>query len=71
MQLMSAEHYCEGWQDLTCTAAPVRSSGRIVGVVDITGNYALVRPYLLGVVMRCALEIEEELNKAAGAVPYA
>jgi two-component system sensor histidine kinase KdpD len=22
VQLMAAEHYCDGWQDLTCTATP-------------------------------------------------
>lgn len=67
MQLMAAEHFCEGWQDLTCTAAPVRlsRSGKIVGAIDITGSYSLVRPYLLGFVMRCALEIEEALNNVS------
>lgn len=65
MQLMAAEHFCEGWQDLTCTAAPIRlwRTGKVVGSLDITGRYALVRPYLLGFIMRCALEIEEALNK--------
>ena len=65
MQLMAAEHFCEGWQDLTCTAAPIRSSrtGEVIGALDITGGYRLVRPYLLGFVMRCALEIEEALAK--------
>ena len=24
VQFMGAEHYCDGWQDLTCTAAPIR-----------------------------------------------
>jgi two-component system sensor histidine kinase KdpD len=63
LQLMAGEHYCEGWQDLTCTAAPIHDSetGDIVGVLDITGDYHLVRPQLLGTIVQYALEIEERL----------
>ena len=33
------EHYCQGWQPWICYGSPVRDpdSGRIVGVIDITG----------------------------------
>jgi transcriptional regulator with XRE-family HTH domain len=63
LQLMAAEHYCDGWQDLTCTAAPIHDSqtGEIIGVLDITGDYHLVRPQLLGTIVQYALEIEERL----------
>lgn len=63
LQLMSAEHFCEGWQGLTCTAAPIHdpNTGEIVGVLDITGDYRLVRPQLLGTIVQYALEIEERL----------
>jgi hypothetical protein len=63
LQLMSAEHYCEGWQDLTCTAAPIHdpATGTAIGVLDITGDYRLVRPQLLGTIVQYALEIEERL----------
>jgi transcriptional regulator with XRE-family HTH domain len=63
LQLMAAEHYCEGWQDLTCTAAPIHDSetGEVIGVLDITGDYRLVRPQLLGTIVQYALEIEERL----------
>jgi transcriptional regulator with XRE-family HTH domain len=63
LQLMAAEHYCDGWQDLTCTAAPIHNpdTGEIVGVLDITGDYRLVRPQLLGTMVQYALEIEERL----------
>src|SRR5205807_1868331 len=49
VQLLGAEHYCRGWQTLTCTAAPVRDpeSLDVIGVLDITGNYKLIRPHLL------------------------
>lgn len=62
LQLMAAEHYCEGWQDLTCTAAPIHdATGSVIGVLDITGDYRLVRPQLLGTIVQYALEIEERL----------
>jgi transcriptional regulator with XRE-family HTH domain len=63
LQLMAAEHFCDGWQHLTCTAAPIRDpeTHAIIGVVDITGGYELVRAHLLALIMQAALEIEERL----------
>lgn len=63
LQLLGAEHFCDGPQPFTCTAAPIRAlaDGEIAGVLDISGPYALVRPHLLGVIMQAALEIEERL----------
>lgn len=65
LQLMAAEHFCEGWQSLTCTASPVRDprTGEIVGALDITASYTLIRPHLLALIMQCALAIEEELAR--------
>jgi transcriptional regulator with XRE-family HTH domain len=63
MQLLAAEHYCDAPLPFTCTAAPICAprTREIVGVLDISGAYSLVRPHLLGVVMQSALEIEERL----------
>ena len=63
LQLLGAEHFCDGWQDITCTAAPIRDvqTMEVVGVLDITATYQLVRPHLLGMIMQAALEIEERL----------
>ena len=63
IQLLGAEHYSEAGLDLACTAAPIYdpTSREIVGVLDITGPYQLVRPQLIGIVMEAALEIEEKL----------
>jgi two-component system sensor histidine kinase KdpD len=63
LQLMGAEHFCNGWGAFTCTAAPIRApgSGEVLGVLDITGDYRLVRRHLVGTVLACALEIEERL----------
>jgi signal transduction histidine kinase len=64
VQLMAAEHYCEGWQDLTCTAAPIRHprTHELLGVLDITGDYRLIRSFLPGFLGAAALEIQQRLH---------
>src|SRR2546426_7784391 len=64
VQLMAAEHYCDGWQDLTCTAAPIRHplTGEIIGVLDVTGDYRLIRPFLTNSLATAALETEQQLR---------
>jgi transcriptional regulator with XRE-family HTH domain len=63
LQLMAAEHFCDGWQHLTCTAAPIHDPETlaIIGAIDITGKYQLIRADLLPLIMQYALEIEERL----------
>lgn len=63
LQLLGAEHFCDAPVSFTCTAAPIYAPGtaEVVGVLDITGSYTLVRPHLVGLVMGAALEIEESL----------
>src|SRR6266849_310187 len=64
VQLMAAEHYCDGWQDLTCTASPIRHpfTGEIIGVLDVTGDYRLIRPFLTNSLATAALETEQQLR---------
>ncbi len=64
VQLMAAEHYCDGWQDLTCTAAPIHHplTGEIIGVLDVTGDYRLIRPFLTNSLATAALETEQQLR---------
>ncbi|HTJ27267.1 MAG TPA: hypothetical protein VMA36_13990 [Candidatus Limnocylindria bacterium] len=63
LQLLAGEHFCDAPLPFTCTAAPITAlpTGEIVGVLDISGVYTLVRPHLVGVIMQAALEIEERL----------
>src|SRR5437870_4761452 len=58
VQLMAAEHYCDGWTDLTCTAAPIRHpfTGEVMGVLDVTGDYRLIRSFLTNSLAAAALE---------------
>src|SRR2546430_1931292 len=64
VQLMAAEHYCDGWTDLTCTAAPIRHpfTGEVLGVLDVTGNYRLIRSFLTNSLAAAALEVQQELR---------
>ncbi|MBV8433308.1 MAG: helix-turn-helix domain-containing protein [Candidatus Eremiobacteraeota bacterium] len=64
IQLLAGEHYCEGWTGLHCTGAPIRDpdGGEIVGVLDLTGDYRLIRGYLLALTAQSALDIEDELQ---------
>lgn len=64
VQLMAAEHYCDGWQDLTCTAAPVRHplTGDIIGVLDVTGDYRLVRSFLTNTLAEATLQTTQQMN---------
>jgi transcriptional regulator with XRE-family HTH domain len=64
LQLLAGEHFCDGWQDFSCTAAPIRDpkTFEIVGLIDITGSYKLIRSHLLPLIMQCAHLIEEELT---------
>ena len=64
VQLMASEHYCDGWQDLTCTAAPIRHpfTGEVMGVLDVTGDYRLIRSFLTNSLAAAALEVQQELR---------
>jgi signal transduction histidine kinase len=64
VQLMAAEHYCDGWQDLTCTAAPIRHpfTGEVMGVLDVTGDYRLIRSFLTNTLAEAALEASQQVH---------
>jgi two-component system sensor histidine kinase KdpD len=72
VQLMAAEHYCDGWQDLTCTAAPIRHpfTGEVIGILDATGDYRLIRSFLSGFLATAAMEIQQNMAALIGN-PYA
>ncbi len=63
MQLLSAEHFCEGASWFVCNAAPIYIPGEheVAGVIDLSACYKCARPQALDVVMHAALEIEETL----------
>jgi transcriptional regulator of acetoin/glycerol metabolism len=63
LQLLAGEHFCDAAQSLTCTAAPIFAADarEVIGVIDVTGHYSLVRAHLLAIIMQAALDIEELL----------
>ena len=65
VQLLAAEHFCDGWTNLTCTAVPIRDprSGEVIGVLDLTGDYRLIRIHLTNLLAISVLEIEDRLRR--------
>ena len=57
------EHYCQGWQPWVCYGSPVRDpdSGRIVGVIDITGLARYASAQMMGLTMSIAQLVEQNL----------
>src|SRR5258708_31212609 len=64
VQLMPAEHYCDGWQDLTCTAAPTRHpfTGEVMGILDVTCDYRLIRSFLTNTLAEATLEASQQVH---------
>jgi hypothetical protein len=64
MQVFAAEHYTEPVQRWTCSAAPVvdPDTGRLLGVIDLTGDASGVNPLSLSVVVATARAVEELLR---------
>ena len=65
-QVHAAEHYAEGHQPWTCAAAPLRDpvTGRVLGVVDLSGPASTVHPSTIALVDAVALLAGHELSRA-------
>ncbi len=74
--IFSAEHYCEGWHHLVCTAIPIVDpfTGNPLGILDFTGRKDLLGAHNFGVVYtaKALIEnaIEQEYMKKAMYTPY-
>jgi hypothetical protein len=64
VQVFAAEHFTEPVQRWTCSAAPVMDpdSGRMLGIIDLTGDISVVNPLSLAVVVATARAVEEVLR---------
>ncbi|MGH2480387.1 MAG: hypothetical protein ACRDHW_12090, partial [Ktedonobacteraceae bacterium] len=73
VQLMAAEHYCDGWQDLTCTAAPIRHpfTGEVIGILDVTGDYRLIRAFLTSTLAEATLDASQQVQALLTTNDYA
>lgn len=64
VQVFAAEHFAEPVQRWTCSAAPVMDpdSGKLLGVIDLTGDFSVVNPLSLAVVVATAQAVEAALR---------
>ncbi len=64
VQVFAAEHFTEPVQRWTCSAAPVTDpdTGKMLGVIDLTGDISVVNPLSLAVVVATARAVEELLR---------
>jgi hypothetical protein len=64
VQVFAAEHFNEVVQAWTCAASPVRDpdSGRVIGVIDLTGEMDAVHPHSLAVATATAEAVEAQLR---------
>jgi transcriptional regulator of acetoin/glycerol metabolism len=65
VQVFAAEHYCEAFHSVICTAAPVRHpiTGQLLGVFDITADFEEGNLRLWALATQTALAIETELRE--------
>jgi hypothetical protein len=64
VQVFATEHFNEVVQAWTCAAAPVHDpdSGRVIGVIDLTGEMSTVHPHSMAVATATATAIEAQLR---------
>jgi hypothetical protein len=64
VQVFAAEHFTEPVQRWTCAAAPINdpNTGKLLGVIDLTGDMNSVHPHSLAVVVATARAVEQLLR---------
>jgi hypothetical protein len=64
VQVFGPEHFHEAVQRWTCSAAPIHDpeTGRLLGVIDLTGDFSTVHSHSLAVVTATALAVEASLR---------
>lgn len=62
IEINGAEHYLEPNEFLTCAAAPILSAqGKLMGILDISGDHRSRHPHTLGLVLTAAQMIENSM----------
>nr|WP_128082800.1 GAF domain-containing protein [Cellulosimicrobium sp. MM] len=67
VQVLGAEHFSRPVQAFSCTAVPVHdpASGRVLGVLDVTGRQSAASGVVLSLVRATVLSLERELAQRA------
>ncbi len=63
VQITSKEHFISAYYNWTCSAAPIKFNGEIVGCINMTGFAKNVHPHSLGMVVSAARAIENKLHE--------
>jgi len=63
IQVFSAEHFCEGFHPMTCSASPIFHpyTRNAIGAIDFTGFWPSTQPHTLGLAVSLAQMIEQQL----------
>ena len=63
VQVYAAEHYCKQNHFLVCSASPIfDADGKMVGVLDLSGDYRSSNVHTLGMVVAAVGAIENQLH---------
>ncbi len=66
VQILGPEHFNSAVQPWSCSAVPIRDgAGRVLGVIDITGDEKMATPQALALVRATARAVEAELARRA------
>ncbi len=63
IQVFSAEHFCEGFHQMTCSSSPIFHpyTKHVIGAIDFTGLWPSTQPHTLGLAVSLAQMIEQQL----------
>lgn len=63
IQVFSAEHFCEGFHQMTCSSSPIFHpyTKQVIGAIDFTGLWPSTQPHTLGLAVSLAQIIEQQL----------
>lgn len=62
LQVYATEHFCRINHWLTCSAAPIRdANGKMIGILDVSGDYRRAHAHTLGMVVAAVQAIENLL----------
>ncbi|MDD3705044.1 MAG: sigma 54-interacting transcriptional regulator, partial [Clostridiaceae bacterium] len=62
VQICGLEHYCKLHRNWTCSAAPIKKDGEVIGVLNVSGLNRDVHSHTLGMVVAAAHAIETEIK---------
>lgn len=73
VQIFSSEHFRGTVQPWSCTAVPIRDlrSGKVLGVLDVTGKDSVTTPQALAMVRATAMAVEQWIAANTPAEPVA